>query len=195
MATTNTPEIPEENSSENTSEEIPPSAETELDPDPQTEDPTSSSWTPENIDQLLEVLNKISSNQDLHKEILEEVSKELEPQQSYYKQFDILTKEEYDIKLAKELEEQKTLDQEQQKELEANAKLMQQRHKEIVDALEQVKESSSSEVTSTLSQDFKDFSDQNAKQTEDMNIFMWVVFLVALMVVGFKTLLGRIQSL
>lgn len=195
MATTTTPEIPEENSSENTSEEIPPSAETELDPDPPTEEPTSSSWTPENIDQLLEVLNKISSNQDLHKEILEEVSKELEPQQSYYKQFDILTKEEYDIKLAKELEEQKTLDQEQQKELEANAKLMQQRHKEIIDALEQVKESSSSEVTSTLSQDFKDFSDQNAKQTEDMNIFMWVVFLVALMVIGFKTLLGRIQSL
>ncbi|MBK5515683.1 hypothetical protein JFT70_14035 [Bacillus sp. TH11] len=149
----------------------------------------------ENIDQLLEVLNKISSNQDLHKEILEEVSKELEPQQSYYKQFDILTKEEYDIKLAKELEEQKTLDQEQQKELEANAKLMQQRHKEIIDALKEVKESSSSEVTSTLSQDFKDFSDQNAKQTEDMNIFVWVVFLVALMVVGFKTLLGRIQSL
>lgn len=195
MATTTTPEIPEENSSDNTSEEIPPSAETELDPDPQIEDPTSSSWTPENIDQLLEVLNKISSNQDLHKEILEEVSKELEPQQSYYKQFDILTKEEYDIKLAKELEEQKTLDQEQQKELEANAKLMQQRHKEIIDALKEVKESSSSEVTSTLSQDFKDFSDQNAKQTEDMNIFVWVVFLVALMVVGFKTLLGRIQSL
>lgn len=45
MATTTTPEIPEENSSDNTSEEIPPSAETELDPDPQTEDPTSSSWT------------------------------------------------------------------------------------------------------------------------------------------------------
>lgn len=195
MATTTTPEIPEENSSDNTSEEIPPSAETELDPDPQTEDSSTSSWTPENIDQLLEVLNKISSNQDLHKEILEEVSKELEPQQSYYKQFDILTKEEYDIKLAKELEEQKTLDQEQQKELEANAKLMQQRHKEILDALKEVKESSSSEVTSTLSQDFKDFSDQNAKQTEDMNIFLWVIFLVSLMVVGFKTLLGRIQSL
>lgn len=195
MATTNTPQVPEENSSQNTSEEIPPSAETELDPDPQTEDPVSSSWTPENIDQLLEVLNKISSNQDLHKEILEEVSKELEPQQSYYKQFDILSKEEYDIKLAKELEEQKTLDQEQQKELEANSKLMDKRHKEIVDALKEINESSSGEVTSTLSKDFKDFSEQNAKQTEDFNIFILVAFSIFLSAYAFNNLLSRIRSL
>jgi len=181
----------EENLETNSTEEVPPSAETELDPSPD----TSTSWTPEQIDQLLEVLNTISSNQDLSKETLDEVSKSLKPQESYYKQFDILTKEEYDIKLAKELEQQKVVDKEQQKALEDNAKLMQQRHKEIIEALEQVKESSSSGVTTTLSQDFKDFSEQNAKQTEDFNIFMWVAFSIFLVVMAFKTLMGRIQSL
>lgn len=187
MATNTT----QENLDTTSTEETPPSAETELDPSPD----SISSWTPEQIDQLLEVLNTISSNQDLSKETLDEMSKSLKPQESYYKQFDILTKEEYDIKLAKELEAQKEVDQEQQKALEDNAKLMQQRHKEIIEALEQVKESSSSGVTTTLSQDFKDFSEQSAKQTEDMNIFLWVVFLVFLMIVAFKTLMGRIQSL
>lgn len=183
----------EENPDTNSTEEVPPSAETELDPDFLTD--STSSWTPEQIDQLLEVLNTISSNQDLSKETLDEMSKSLKPQESYYKQFDILTKEEYDIKLAKELEAQKVVDQEQQKALEDNAKLMQQRHKEIIEALEQVKESSSSGVTTTLSQDFKDFSEQNAKQTEDLNIFMWVAFSILLMIVAFKSLMGRIQSL
>jgi len=183
----------EENPDTNSTEEVPPSAETELDPDSPTD--STSSWTPEQIDQLLEVLNTISSNQDLSKETLDEMSKSLKPQESYYKQFDILTKEEYDIKLAKELEAQKVVDQEQQKALEDNAKLMQQRHKEIIEALEQVKESSSSGVTTTLSQDFKDFSEQNAKQTEDLNIFMWVAFSILLMIVAFKSLMGRIQSL
>lgn len=183
----------EENLDTNSTEEVPPSAETELDPDSPTD--STSSWTPEQIDQLLEVLNTISSNQDLSKETLDEMSKSLKPQESYYKQFDILTKEEYDIKLAKELEAQKVVDQEQQKALEDNAKLMQQRHKEIIEALEQVKESSSSGVTTTLSQDFKDFSEQNAKQTEDLNIFMWVAFSILLMIVAFKSLMGRIQSL
>lgn len=187
MATNTTQENPDTNSTE----EVPPSAETELDPSPD----TSTSWTPEQIDQLLEVLKTISSNQDLSKETLDEVSKSLKPQESYYKQFDILTKEEYDIKLAKELEAQKVVDKEQQKALEDNAKLMQQRHKEIIEALEQVKESSSSGVTTTLSQDFKDFSEQNAKQTEDFNIFMWVAFSIFLVVMAFKTLMGRIQSL
>lgn len=183
----------EENPDTNSTEEVPPSAETELDPDSPTD--STSSWTPEQIDQLLEVLNTISSNQDLSKETLDEMSKSLKPQESYYKQFDILTKEEYDIKLAKELEAQKVVDQEQQKALEDNAKLMQQRHKEIIEALEQVKDSSSSGVTTTLSQDFKDFSEQNAKQTEDLNIFMWVAFSILLMIVAFKSLMGRIQSL
>ena len=183
----------EENPDTNSTEEVPPSAETELDPDSPTD--STSSWTPEQIDQLLEVLNTISSNHDLSKETLDEMSKSLKPQESYYKQFDILTKEEYDIKLAKELEAQKVVDQEQQKALEDNAKLMQQRHKEIIEALEQVKDSSSSGVTTTLSQDFKDFSEQNAKQTEDLNIFMWVAFSILLMIVAFKSLMGRIQSL
>lgn len=187
MATNTT----QENLDTTSTEETPPSAETELDPSSD----STSSWTPEQIDQLLEVLNTISSNQDLTKETLDEMSKSLKPQESYYKQFDILTKEEYDIKLAKELEAQKVVDQEQQKALEDNAKLMQQRHKEIIEALEQVKDSSSSGVTTTLSQDFKDFSEQNAKQTEDLNIFMWVAFSILLMIVAFKSLMGRIQSL
>lgn len=189
MATNTT----EENLDTNSTEEVPPSAETELDPDSPTD--STSSWTPEQIDQLLEVLNTISSNQDLSKETLDNISKSLEPQESYYKQFDILSKEEYDIKLAKELEEQKKVDEQQQKDLESNAKLMQQRHKEIIDALKDVKESSSSEVTSTLSQDFKDFSEQNAKQTEDFNIFLWVAFLIFLVAYAFNNLLGRIRSL
>lgn len=181
----------EENLETNSTEEVPPSAETELDPSPD----TSTSWTPEQIDQLLEVLNTISSNQDLSKETFDKITKSLEPQESYYKQFDILSKEEYDIKLAKELEEQKKVDEQQQKDLEANAKLMQQRHKEIIDALEQVKESSSGEVTTTLSQDFKDFSEQSAKQNEDFNTFVIVAFVIALVAYGFNNLLSRIRNL
>ena len=137
-------------------------------------------WTEEKVSDLLEYLEQITSK--------------LEQQSIYYQRIN----DEYDYMQTDEFKlEQSAIEKEQSdllvKEKEATLKLEDERHKELVDSLENVATVAGDETTSTtLIESFNGFTDTYDKNVSEFNEMLWVVFLSFLFITAFKSLGNQI---
>ena len=137
-------------------------------------------WTEEKVSDLLEYLEQITSK--------------LEQQSIYYQRIndehEYMQTDEYKL-------EQSAIEKEQSdllaKEKEATLKLEDERHKELVDSLENVATVAGDETTSTtLIESFNGFTDTYDKNVSEFNEMLWVVFLSFLFITAFKSLGNQI---
>ena len=137
-------------------------------------------WTEEKVSDLLEYLEQITSK--------------LEQQSIYYQRIN----DEYDYMQTDEFKlEQSAIEKEQSdllvKEKEATLKLEDERHKELVDSLENVATVAGDETTSTtLIESFNGFTDTYDKNVSEFNEMLWVVFLSFFFITAFKSLGNQI---
>ena len=137
-------------------------------------------WTEEKVSNLLDYLEQITSK--------------LEQQSIYYQRInddhEYMQTDEYKV-------EQSAIEKEQSdllaKEKEATLKLEDERHKELVDSLENVATVAGDETTSTtLIESFNGFTDTYDKNVSEFNEMLWVVFLSFLFITAFKSLGNQI---
>lgn len=149
--------------------------------------------TDEQYTGLLDALQDVSSKLVTVEIVNKDIYKRLELQEDYYKQFDIPTYEEYQAQLIAQKEADEANAVEIAKTDEAAKKISQDRHDEIVTNLEKIEASSSGDITTTLSSDFKSFTESYTQQTTDFNIMLWVVFVTFLLIVGIRSFTNQIK--
>ena len=137
-------------------------------------------WTEEKVSNLLDYLEQITSK--------------LEQQSIYYQRIndehEYMQTDEYKVEQSAIQKEQSDL---LAKEKEATLKLEDERHKELVDSLENVATVAGDETTSTtLIESFNGFTDTYDKNVSEFNEMLWVVFLSFLFITAFKSLGNQI---